>query len=103
MDVVVAMALAAITAIIASYSWMGVLTFRAAGNEQGSERKRRYMRVHALILGGAALVLATAHPWGPATMALGCGVVVGCHVLYIQAIIIGGLILQRRAGRTQRS
>jgi hypothetical protein len=98
-DAAVAVAVAAIAVLIASYVWLGVVVVRAFGDADAMNRVRRRGRTHIAIMFGTPLVLVAAHPWGMATVAL-AGVMFLCQSLFTHAMIVAGLIMQRRARRT---
>jgi hypothetical protein len=95
----VAVAVAAIATLVASYVRIGRLTVHSFGDEDARERVQRAGRAHILIMLGTPLVLIAAHPWGMATFAV-AGAVLICQVLFVHAMIVAGLILQRRARMT---
>jgi putative flippase GtrA len=99
-QVAVVAAVTALAAMVASYAWTAVLSFRLFGQDDARDRLRRWARVHLAIIATAPLVLLAAHPWGPATLALGMGVWVVGHFLYMQSVLITGLVRRRRAGAT---
>jgi hypothetical protein len=98
-SVAVAVAVAAIAVLVASYVWTVLLTVRSFGVEDASERLQRRGRAHILIMLGTPVVVIAAHPWGVATFAVVGGLLV-CQLLFVHAMIVAGLILQRRARRT---
>jgi hypothetical protein len=97
--VAVAVAVAAISVLVASYVWIGLLTVRAIGDEEAIERARHGSRTHIPIMFGAPLVVLAAHPWGLASFAVAIGALVVCQLLFLHAMIVAGLIRQRRTRR----
>ena len=87
----------AMAALFASYVWIVVLGLRSPRDEDAKERLLRWGRAHMVIMIGMPVVLIAAHPWGPATIAVGGGMLIGCHFLYIHTMLVASFILKRRA------
>jgi putative flippase GtrA len=98
-DVAVAVAIAAIAALVASYVRIGLLTLRSLGQPDATERMERRGRAHLLIMLGAPLVVLAARPWGMATIAV-AGAMFLCQPLFLHAMVVAGLLRQRRAHRS---
>ena len=90
-------AIAALVLLVASYARIGVIVLRAAGDEDARERVRR-LRVssHIPFMFGAPYVVAAAHPWGMASLAVGFGAMIVCHVVFLHWTIIVGFVMSRR-------
>jgi hypothetical protein len=100
--VAVAVAVAALAALAASYVRIWRLTVRSLGAENAKERLERAGLAHMLIMLSTPLIVIAAHPWGTATFVVAGGVLL-LQPLFLHATIVAGLIRQRRAGKTRPS
>jgi hypothetical protein len=96
-DVALAVAIAAIALLVASYVWAVLTAVRSPGPEHASEVLQRRARVLIPVQIATPLVVLAAHPWGIATLPVAFGVLFVCHLLFIHALLVAGFILQRRA------
>jgi heme exporter protein D len=95
--VAVAVTVVMLLVLVATYAGTGVLMLRSMHDERARERVRRLRAAPILVLLITPLVLTAAHPWGPATIALGFGLMVGC-----QAFLHGMIVVQAiRHGRAR--
>lgn len=95
-----ALALAALVALPASFASRLLAALRAARARQSGEQVQVRIRAHVAIMAIAPLVVMGAHPWGTASIAVAFGALVLCQVLFLHALIVAGLIMQRRARTT---
>jgi hypothetical protein len=89
-------AIAAIVAVCVSYVRMGVIALRARGATEPSEGMLRAAKIHMVIAFGAPFVVLAAHPWGTASFVV-AGALLLFQPLFLHAMVVAGLILQRRA------
>lgn len=105
-DVQLAVAVAAIAVLVASYASIGLLAVRlfrgrsAEDEEAGRRALRRRTRVHFPILLATPLVILAAHPWGMASVAVAFGILGVGQALFLHVMLVVGFILKRRARTT---
>ena len=101
-SVQLAVAIAAIALVFASYVRLGVLgaqaakAARASGEKTVSERTRRRLAWHMPVVIFAPLVVVAAHPWGEVSFAVAGALLIVPHMLYMHTLLVVGAVMKRR-------
>lgn len=95
--VAIAIAAVAIFVCLGQSVWFVRLLLRAARDEDAVDLRRVRFPVHAAIVIAGPWLVAAAHPWGMASLAVGGALLIVCHLITTAGSVLLHTRVRRRA------